>query len=172
MNTEIWKPVVGFEGLYEVSNYGNLKGLKRGKNLKSWVHRCGYVTCKLHKNGKWKCFSVHRLEAIAFIPNPENKPQVNHKDTNKANNYIDNLEWCNNSENQLHASANGKAFRLTGSKHHASRAVLQYSISGEFIKEYATITQASMESKISQASIFLCCSGKTKRPYTYVWKYK
>ena len=101
---EIWRPVKGFEGLYEVSNCGRVKRLiSRGKTvnkiLKQWIRNVYYAVA-LRKDKKTKVYSVHRLVAEAFIPNPDNLPCVNHKDENKVNNCVDNLEWCTNKYNQ------------------------------------------------------------------------
>ena len=104
---EEWKPVRDFEGLYEVSNTGKVRNRKNGYELSKFQNRFGYITVCLNKDGKVIQQKVHRLVAEAFIPNPGNKPQVNHKNGNKADNTVGNLEWVNQSENMLHASRNG-----------------------------------------------------------------
>ena len=98
---EEWRPVVGYEGLYEVSNTGQVRSLDRfyyrlhkGKVLSPAKDRYGYLTVTLNCNGKSKTIKIHRLVAQAFIENPDNLPQVNHKDEDKTNNNVDNLEWC------------------------------------------------------------------------------
>ena len=92
---EIWKDVVGYEGLYEVSNFGNVRSLFRYKKQLRWdVANNRYATVQLFKNKIGKRLLVHRLVAEAFLPNPRNLPVVNHKDENKLNNNVDNLEWC------------------------------------------------------------------------------
>ena len=98
---EVWKELLG----YQVSTYGRVKSFKRGgiKILKPDVNRKGYLFVALYKNGKRTFFKIHRLVALAFVPNPENKPQVNHIDGNKLNNFVGNLEWVTNSQNQQHA---------------------------------------------------------------------
>ena len=113
--TEIWKPIKGYDGLYEVSNYGSIRSVDRitcnGKKLKSKVFSTkakeNYITCRLSKNGKVKSFRIHVLVAETFIPNPENKPCVNHIDGNKQNNRVENLEWVSYSENMKHAYKKG-----------------------------------------------------------------
>ena len=107
MNEEIWKPIEGYEGLYEVSNTGRVRSfdryvkysngqihLHKGKVLSPIKDTDGYLQVVLHCNGKCKTIKVHRLVAQAFIPNPDNLPQINHKDEDKLNNCVENLEWC------------------------------------------------------------------------------
>ena len=123
-----WSKVVGYEGLYEVSDCGFVRAIDRtvvnkhgfNRSIKgralSQRARNGYLACNLCKNGVEKTHNVHRLVAIAFIPNPDKKPQVNHIDGNKENNDISNLEWCTASENQKHASETGLKRALRGSE--------------------------------------------------------
>jgi uncharacterized protein YerC len=106
-NQEIWKDIVGYEGLYQVSNLGNVKSFNKNKLMKIGFHQDGYNRLWLSKENKSKGFLLHRLIAIHFIPNPNNLPEVNHKDANKLNNSIGNLEWCSHSENMAHANAMG-----------------------------------------------------------------
>ena len=111
---EIWKDIKNFEGVYMVSNLGNVKSLDRntkkgfikGKNLSLFKNDNGYVRVSLQVNNKSKSFTVHRLVAEAFIENPLNKPQVNHIDGDKKNNYVNNLEWATRFENMKHAYDN------------------------------------------------------------------
>ena len=117
---EVWKDIEGYEGLYQVSTCGNIKSLAKSRKngngryyiqkeklLKQSFTTTGYKKVELYKDGKRKSFKVHRLVAIAFIPNPDNKPEVNHIDGNKINNNIDNLEWVTSSENSIHAYETG-----------------------------------------------------------------
>lgn len=110
-NVVLWKPIKGYGGLYEVSNTGKVKSFKNqakykeGRMLKTDNKR--YPTLMLYGNGKGKRFLVHRLVAETFIPNLENKSQVNHKDGNKKNNHVSNLEWCTSKENIEHALVTG-----------------------------------------------------------------
>ena len=101
---EIWKDIENFENLYKISNYGRVKSLrKQVKILKARIDKKGYNHYAIRKDNKIYEKKAHRLVAQAFIPNPENKPQVNHLDGNKLNNYYKNLEWCTNGENQIHS---------------------------------------------------------------------
>ena len=104
MYREVWKPISGFEGLYEVSNMGRVRSLRRNIVISARKReKDGYVTCNLSKEGSVKCKLVHRLVAETFIPNKESKPEVNHIDGNKQNNSIKNLQWVTASENQRHS---------------------------------------------------------------------
>lgn len=114
---EIWKDIIGYEGLYQISNLGSVKSLERYRAYKNGKPRhmkskklipgrskCGYYTVVLYKEGKRKTHTIHRLVAKAFIPNPNNYPYVNHIDENKTNNHISNLEWCTASYNSRHGT--------------------------------------------------------------------
>ncbi|MEG6615375.1 NUMOD4 motif-containing HNH endonuclease [Peptococcaceae bacterium 1198_IL3148] len=122
--TEIWKDIEGFEGFYQISNYGRVKSLggwcgtaKRKERIRA-VHLThdGYEKVRLIHGGKDKTVRVHRLVAEAFIPNPENKDTVNHKDGNKRNNHVSNLEWVDRSEQMIHAYKLGLKTSRVGSK--------------------------------------------------------
>lgn len=123
---EIWKDIVSCEGKYQASNLGRIKSLGNNKHRKEKILKLGkttngYLQTSLCKKGIDKMYKVHRLVAMAFIPNPENKPQVNHKDGNKQNNHIDNLEWVTSSENKIHAYRNNLCHPQIGSNHHNSK---------------------------------------------------
>ena len=133
MNAEIWKDVVGYEGIYQCSNIGRIKSLdhkvyhsnykyriQKGRIISVSKSKKGYLQVSLSKNGKRFHTGVHRIMAISFIDNPENKPQVNHIDGNKENNLLSNLEWVTNSENQIHAINGGLCSHNRGENHHMS----------------------------------------------------
>lgn len=176
---EIFKDIQGYEGLYQVSNYGNVKALKKEqkmptggiyyrkeKILSSNITYNGYLNVRLFKEGskgKGKGFGIHRLVAKAFIPNPKNLPQVNHIDGNKQNNYVDNLEWCDASFNQEHALKE----RLK--KVHK---VEQYDLNGNYIKTWNSIKDITTEFKVSHVAIISNIKGKTNSCKGYKWKYK
>lgn len=115
---EIWKDIEGYEGLYEVSSYGRVRSLQRTRKgsygsirivyekiLNHKIDKDGYHTVSLSKEGKMKYIRVHRLVAQAFIPNPDNLPQVNHRDEDKSNNCVENLEWCDAKYNSNYGTA-------------------------------------------------------------------
>lgn len=104
---EIFKDIIGQEGKYQISNQGNIKSVKRNIILKTYIHNNKYLRVNIPNKPKPLKLKVHRLVAIHFIPNPENKPQVNHKDGNKLNNNDWNLEWNTDEENRIHAIKTG-----------------------------------------------------------------
>lgn len=120
-NKEIWKDIPGYEGLYQASRSGKIRSMSRrldyrtgsrmidGRILRPALSKEGYLRVCLCREGEEKNGKVHRLICLTFLPNPENKPHVNHKDGNKLNNHVDNLEWCTASYNQRHAFAKGLA---------------------------------------------------------------
>lgn len=165
---EIWRDIKNYEGIYEVSNLGRIKSISRNGTIKE--NRIlkpnkvmGYSQVGLQKYGTRKYKKIHRLVAEAFIPNPENKKEVNHKDGNKANNCVDNLEWVTTSENQLHSY-----YELKNN----IKSVIQLSLNNEIIKEWESIAKVEQELKISNADICKCCKGKRKTAGGYKWRYK
>ena len=173
---EIWKNIDDFEGLYQVSNLGNVKSLNynhTGKELflKPGTDKYGYLYVLLYKNGKPRHFKIHRLVAKAFLENPYNKPEVNHKDEDKTNNCLTNLEWMTSKENINYGTHNERAAKSRINHQAISKSVLQYSLDGEFIKEWPSTMQIERELGFSSSNISECCNGKQKTSYRYIWKY-
>lgn len=167
---EEWRPVKGYEGLYEVSNFGRIKHLPVKWRPKEFIMRYnitydGYVRIGLTKDGKYKSFAVSRLVGQHFIPNPDNLPQINHKDEDKTNNHVDNLEWCSNKYNVNYGNRNMLASKGI------SKAVAQYSLDGELIRTWDSVTKAAMSLGFDLSSIAKCCNGRTHTSYHFVWKY-
>ena len=162
--TEIWRDIDGYKGLYQISNKGRVKSLKWGKEriLRPGIDTWGYYFVILYNDSVSKPFKLHRLVAQAFIPNLYNKPQVNHKDENKLNNCVYNLEWVTANENSNYGSRNERI----------SRKILQYSKSGEFIREWKGSREVERVLDINNSHIIQCCKGKRKSAGGFVWRYK
>lgn len=185
--SEIWKDVTGYEGLYQVSNTGHVKSLKRTiirnngrtlavkeKILGVFPDGRGYSIVFLSKNGETKHFFMHRLVAEKFIPNTENKPQVNHIDGNKTNNCVENLEWVTGSENMYHSYKIGLHKRLSPPKGKDSpyaKAIIQLDRDGKEINRFSSIKDAERETKISNGSISSSARGYQKTAGGYMWRY-
>ena len=196
---EIWKDVVGYERYYKVSNKGRIKSIKRtcysfvvpespkkiirkGVMLKLGKHRNGYQKISLQKDGKHKYFMVHRVVATAFIPNPENKPQVNHIDYDRSNNCVENLNWMTSKENINHSyDAVAASGRRTIKFCHAlpnanKKAVIMMDRCGTYIREYDSMSEATLDIKglIGASSICQHLRNPDKYPtaYGYKWAYK
>lgn len=168
---EIWKDIKCYEGLYQVSNLGRIKSLhnykRNGTDILIPGIKKGYYQIGLRKNKKRTWYAIHRLVAQAFIPNYDNLPQINHKDENKLNNKVDNLEWCSVRYNNCYGT------RIERVKEKVSKKVLQYDLKGNFVKEYKSLSEATKQNGIkSIANISMCCNGKYKQTHGYVWKYK
>ena len=168
---EIYKNL-GFLGFpnYEVSNLGNVKSLNYRSTGKAQVLKPadsgkGYLFVNLYKNGKNKMFKVHRLVAMAFIPNPDNLPEINHKDENKQNNKVDNLEFCDGEYNINF----GTGIERRAKK--VSKPVKQFDLRGNFIQEFPSVMEAQRKFGYSQGNISSACSGKLKTAYGYRWSY-
>lgn len=170
---EIWKDIPNYEGLYQVSNTGRIKSIPHSikankcggtrvteehiKSVTTGWH--GYVWVSLCKNGKQKTHSVHRIVANAFVENKNNLPCVNHKDGNKENNTVENLEWCTVHENQIHASKNGLLSK--SKKVICIETGVVYQSSGE----------AERDTNICARNIRSACAGKYKTAGGYKWKW-
>ena len=181
---EIWKDIEEYEGLYQVSNLGRVKstygwnaGSKKYCNreliMKLKISSVGYYVVTLHKDKKQKTHNVHRLVAEAFIPNPYNKETVNHKNGDKINNNIDNLEWCTARYNLTYNGIRKKA-GLTNRKR--GKCVNMLDRSGAFIKRYDSLTDAALAvcgENYEKGVMNICnaCKGRIPTAYGYKWSY-
>ena len=166
---EIWKDIEGYEGLYRVSNLGNIKSVRNSIILKGKDNGYGYMQVVLY-NGKRKKLYTHRLVAKAFIFNFDNKTEVNHIDGNKKNNEVSNLEWCTHSENIIHADKNGLRNPPKGIKSKKSKKIFQIYKNGK-TQLWGNITVASDKFKINRGNIIKCCKGKRATAGGYRWEY-
>ena len=170
---EIWKDIPGYEN-YQISNLGNVKSLNylrtgKEKLLKPGLSSSGYYFVPLCKNGEKKYFRVHRLVALAFIPNPDNKPCVDHINGDRLDNREKNLRWCTNKENQNYPLA--RKNKINNPK--LSKPILQIDINtGKIINEYPSIMEVERQLEIAGGNISNCCNGKLKTAYGYYWRYK
>ena len=175
---EIWKDIEGYEGYYQVSNIGRIKSLSREKimpngtlcftkerilNLNKNIN--GYMSISLYKNNKRETFRIHRLVAIAFIQNPNNLPDVNHKDENKENNCVDNLEWCDKTYNNNYGT---KKQRQIDTR---SKNVYQYTLDGVLIKKWKSVKEAS-ECGYDYNCIYKCVTNKNNIHKNSYWSYE
>lgn len=158
---ERWKSIPNYEGLYEVSNKGKVKSIKRSCILLTTVSNCGYERVDLWKNGKKKRYSIHRLVAISFIPNPLNLPMVNHKDENRKNNNVDNLEWCDDKYNVNYGNAKANKIKKV------SKAVVCVETGEVFNSQ----SEAMNKKHITGNHITDCCNGRQKTCGGYHWRY-
>lgn len=159
MKQEIWKDITGYEGLYQVSNLGRVKSLKNDKEkiLKPAISSKGYLFVNLYKQQKTTHYKVHRIVAKAFIPNPNNLPQVNHKDEDKTNNCVINLEWCTAKYNINYGTAIERR----------SKQVLCV----ETNKIYQSLSEIKRQLGFGIGNIWSCCNSKIKQAYGYTWRY-
>lgn len=169
---EEWRDIKGYEGLYQVSNTGKVRSLITNKILKQQLYKCGYLYVGLWKNRKLKYCRVHRLVAEAFLDNPNNLPDVNHKSENKTQNNVDNLEWCDQKYNVNFGTATERR-RKTNTNHPSySKVVLQYDLNGNFIKEWPSTMEIERQLGYTNTNISACCLGKYKQRYGFKWQYK
>jgi len=174
---EYWKDIEGYEGNYQVSSTGKIRSVqrivKRGNNFKPVCERLlryrvnkGYAYVVLSLRGKTRTVWIHKVVASTFIPNPNNFPCVNHKDENKLNNCVENLEWCTWSYNN---SYNDLRIRASISKR---KPIIQYTKDNEFIREWSYAKEASDSLGINKRAIYACCNGSIKSSGGYIWKWK
>ena len=182
------KPVVGYEGYYEVDQFGRVFGLDRvvtvvdgnrtyekplsGKQMKQSMHDKGYKTVSLTKGGKTKIMFVHRIVAEAFLPNPDNLPMVNHKDEDKTNNFLENLEWCTAKYNANYGTGIERhARKLRGRESEKRIAVVGYTLDGKYEEWFPSIAEAAKAVNGGTSAISKVCKGERKIAYGYKWKY-
>lgn len=169
---EQWKPIENYEGLYEVSSLGRIKSLPRWKQnhskleyIEEKILKQGfngkYYHVRLSKDGKVKIYLIHKLVAEAFLDNPNNYPCVNHKDENKLNNNVNNLEWCTQKYNCNYGKRNNCLRKRIG----------QYDLQENLIREWQGMRVASRELNICYSSIYKCCKGKLKTAGNFIWRY-
>lgn len=192
---EIWKTAVYdgivYEGLYKVSNWGRILSLNYKNTGKSKLMTPvdignGYLRVKLYKNKEYKKCLVHRLVGETFLPNPENKPYINHKiegDEGKTLNIVffnkdgtinkekTTIEWCTPKENSNYATRN-KRISKTNTNGKQSKPVLQFTLTGEFIREWPSAMEIQRQLGYDNANISACCLGKLKTAYGFCWEHK
>ena len=157
------RDVVGYENIYGITSCGKVYSYKSKKFLKPKHNVNGYLMVALYRDGQKKWYKVHRLVAMTYIPNPDNLPQVNHKDENKANNCLQNLEWCDASYNTNYGTRNEKV------SNKLKKPILQCTLDGEFVREWSSATDVGKE---VMTNIRNCLRGKQKTAYGFIWKYK
>ena len=167
-----WRDILGYENTYQISDNGEVRNIKTKRILKKYLNKYGYYQVTLCKNNKARLFRVHRLVAMTFIPNKENKEQVNHIDGNKLNNKVDNLEWCSSSENIKHAFKNGLKYSLRGKNNILSKRTYQYDKEYNLLKVWDSIADITRELNIKKQYISACCLGKIKKTHGYIFKYE
>lgn len=174
MVEEIWKDIAGYEGLYQVSNLGRVKSLAKlcghrpkGETILNIQDIRGYKRVTLCKDNKLKKFQIHRLVGLAFIENPENKPCINHKDENKANNNVDNLEWVTWKENTNYGHCIEKFSKKT--KKTIQEKCGQKVKCAETGKIFPSLKEAARWCNGSWSEISACTRGKIKKAYGYTW---
>ena len=176
--SEEWRDVVGYEGLYQVSDQGHVKSLERKvrhwrggeriqkeRILKPSNDRGGYLLVSLCDGEKRKTYTVHRLVCQAFHENPENKPCVNHIDENKTNNCASNLEWCTYAENNTHGTRIARVAKA------CSKPVGQYTLDGELVKIWQSPCEAGKQIGLSDSHVSKVANGKLKQAYGFIWRY-
>lgn len=189
---EIWKDIPGYEGLYQVSNLGRVKSLntiinckgangidthlRKGRVLKQCLDSKGYYFVGLSKNSIVKFKRIHKLMMDVFVPNVNKLPCINHKDGNKLNNTLDNLEWCTYSWNTKEAFRLGLNKSATKGKYGKDisycKPIMQFSKDGTLIKEWASATEVKHELGYQDNNIRAVCRGVRKYAHGYVWKFK
>lgn len=185
MVEEIWTDIPGYEGLYQASNTGFIKSLDKfrlhskggvlslhkGRILSLCINQGGYYKVQLIKNYKVKHFVTHRLVALTFIPNNENKPHINHIDGIKTNNNINNLEWCTPKENSIHAVENNLINPKKGVNNPSSKQTCQYDLNGNLINIFSCTKEAGKSLKINPRTLSRVCQGIRPTYKGFIWRY-
>lgn len=177
---EEWKDIIDYEGMYQVSSEGRVKSLKYGKEriLKPASETGGYLQITLLKNGKSKHYRIHRLVANAFIPNIENKPEINHIDEDKTNNNVMNLEWSTREENCNYGTHNTRISKTLTNRTDQSIPIDMLTKNGELIrtfpsgKEAMRWLRANGFPKAKNGAISSCCKGNPKYTHAYGFKWQ
>ena len=180
--TEIWKDIEGYEGLYKISNHGEVWNGRKQRLHKKNKNNRGYCVVTLNKNNKQKQFLIHRLVAIHFIDNPFDKPCVNHIDENKTNNHHSNLEWCTHKENSNHGTAIERMKEtmkhsskweeyMERKKEETSKPIVGVSINNGEIIEFPSISEAGRNG-YTRGNIQFCLNGERTKHKGYKWFYK
>lgn len=163
---EVWKDIEGYEGLYQISNLGRVKRVTTGRILKGGKDKDGYLMVKLYKNNIRSNKKIHRLVAEAFIPNPENKPQVNHADENKTNNSLDNLEWMTAKENINHGTHNERVSKTM------SIPIIATNLKTGESQEFYGASECARQLGLYQQHISAVLKGILKQTKGFTFKYK
>lgn len=187
MQEEIWKDIKGYEGLYQISNFGRVKSLERltkrnGRNylikeklLSLHPDKDGYMLVNLNNLSKSYPYKVHRLVCEAFIANPENKPCVDHINTIKDDNRVENLRWCTHKENCNNPISHQKLVDASIPRYSKdnpnAKAVIQFTTSGKVVRKWDTMKDAADNLGINYTNISKCCRGIRKQFNGSVWKY-
>ena len=184
--SETWKDISGFEGIYQISDMGNVKSLSwrntgQARNLVPKITNRGYAHVHLYKNGAKRDFTIHRLVATHFIENKKNHPLINHKDENPLNNRADNLEWCDQSYNmryyfQRHnverrSSGSYRKSREKGISYKPTQKIEQRTRNGSLVKIWDSFVRIKYALNKNESSIRDCCTGKRKQAYGYQWAF-
>lgn len=171
---ETWKDVLGYEGIYEISDLGNVKSLVRHRVIFQEDTRGGYMRVFLYNKGDKKRFWVHRLVATAFLSNPDMKKEVNHKDSNPRNNHLSNLEWCSRAENMKHCFQSGrsKVLQLTryGADHKGAKGVRQLTKNGALVAEWGCLSDAARAVGRSTGNLGNALNGSQIHCAGYKWE--
>lgn len=177
--TEEWRDIRGFAGLYQVSNFGRVRSLGRKVSrrytstiiLKQYLQPNGYLFVRISKDGKYTNKLVHRLVAEAYLPNPDNLPQVNHKDEDKTNNIVSNLEWVSAKRNSNYGTRNSRIGGLLTNCESTSRRIAQYTKNMELVHVFPSAKEIQRTLCYHNGNIIRVCKGQRPFAYGFIWKY-